>query len=157
MLGTPSVLYLYKRPSNDSKNTVTVVCMLTILVYQIPIVNYIKPNLNQTMIWIHLGKWLSANKLSSNLVKTEYMLISASVKLKALDYRPIIELKGKPIARAVETPSLGLIIDEALTWEPYIQLLRTKIASAISAIKQPNFLSKKIFDYFTPILSGIEA
>ena len=33
-----------------------------------------------------LGKWLSANKLSANLVKTEYMIIDTSAKLKALDY-----------------------------------------------------------------------
>ena len=87
-----------------------------------------------------LGKWLSANKLSANLVKTEYMIIATSAKLKALDYNPIIELNGKPIARAAEALSLGLIIVEALTWEPYIQLLSIKIASAISAIKQANFL-----------------
>ena len=71
------------------------------------------------------------------------MIIARSAKLKALDYNPIIELNGKAIARAAETPSLGLIIDEALTWEPYIQLLSTKNASAISAIKQANSLPKK--------------
>ena len=81
------------------------------------------------------------------------MIIATSAKLKALDYSPIIELNDKPIARAAETPSLGLIIDQALTWEPYIQLLSTKIASAISAIKQANFLPKKFFDYFIPIIS----
>ena len=85
-----------------------------------------------------LGKWLSAN-----LVKTEYMIIATSAKIKALDYSPIIELNDKPTACATETPSLGLIIDEALTWEPYIQLLSTKIASTISAIKWVNFLLKK--------------
>ena len=71
------------------------------------------------------------------------MILAMSVKIKALDYSLIIELNGKPIACAAETPSLGLIIYEALTWEPYIQLLSTKIASAISAIKQANFLPKK--------------
>ena len=81
-----------------------------------------------------LRKWLSANKLSANLDKTEHMIIATSAKLKALDYSPMIELNGKPMARAAETPSLGLIIDEALTWEPYSQLLSTKIASTISAI-----------------------
>ena len=50
----------------------TVVSMPTILVYQIPIVSYIKSNLNDDLDT--LGKWLSANKLSANLVKTEYKL-----------------------------------------------------------------------------------
>ena len=61
-----------------------------------------------------LGKWLSASKLSANLVKTEYMIIATSAKLKALDYSPIFKLNGKPVARAAETVSLDLIIDEAL-------------------------------------------
>ena len=71
------------------------------------------------------------------------MIIAASAKLNTLDYSPIIELNGKPIAHATETPSCGLIIDEALTWEPYVQHLSTKMASAISAIKPANFLPKK--------------
>ena len=90
-----------------------------------------------------LGKWMSANKLSANLIKTEHMIIATSAKLNILDYSPIIELNGKPIARATETPSLGLIVDEALTWEQYVQHLSTKMASAISAIKQANFLPQK--------------
>ena len=90
-----------------------------------------------------LGKWISANKLSANLIKTEYMIIATSAKLNTLDYSPIVELNGKPIARATETPSLGLIVDAALTWEPYVQHLSTKMASVISAIKQANFLPKK--------------
>ena len=38
------------------------------------------------------GKWLSANKLSANLVKTEYVIIASSVMLKAPDYSPILKL-----------------------------------------------------------------
>ena len=71
------------------------------------------------------------------------MIIATSAKLNTLDYCPIIELNGKPIPRATEAPSLGLIVDEALTWEPYVQHLSTEMASAISAIKQVNFLPKK--------------
>ena len=71
------------------------------------------------------------------------MIIATSTKLNTLDYSPIIELNDKPIARAIETPSLGLIVDEVLTWEPYVQHLSTRMASAISAIKQSNFLPKK--------------
>ena len=77
------------------------------------------------------------------MIKTEYMIIATSAKLNTLDYSPIIELNGKPIVRATETPSLSLIVDEALTWELYVPHLNTKMASAVSAIKQVNFLPKK--------------
>ena len=56
-----------------------------------------------------LGIWLSANKLSANLVKTEYMILA---KLKALDFSPLIKLNGNSIKRVSKTDYLGLIIDE---------------------------------------------
>ena len=37
-----------------------------------------------------LGIWLSANKLSANLLKTEYMILATSPNLKALDFSPLI-------------------------------------------------------------------
>ena len=71
-------------------------------------------------------------------------LLSLSISLlSVLIFLHFLQPFGKPIARATETPSLGLIIDEALTWEPYIHLLSFKTAYAISAIKQANFLPKK--------------
>ena len=36
-----------------------------------------------------LEKWLDANRLSPNLVKTEYMIIASTPKLKSLDYSPL--------------------------------------------------------------------
>ena len=104
-----------------------------------------------------LGKWISATKLSANLIKTEYMIIATSAKLNTLDYSPIIELNGKPITRATETPSLGLIVDEALTWEPYVQHLSTRMASAISAIQTSELPPEKITGYFISISSWIQA
>ena len=65
----------------------------------------------------------------SYLLSVKYIIIATSAKLKALDCSSIIKLNDKPIARTVGTPSLGVIIDEALAWEPYVQLLSFKIAS----------------------------
>ena len=87
-------------------------------VYQIQIVSCTKPDLNLTMVWLYFigkWKWLSANALLANLIKTEYIMTTKSSKLKALDYSPVIELNKKPIARAAETPGLDLIIDETFT------------------------------------------
>ena len=71
-----------------------------------------------------LGIWLSANKLSANLVKTEYMILATSPKLKALDFSPLIKLNGKPIKRVSKTDYLGLIIDENLSSTKYIGSLK---------------------------------
>ena len=48
-----------------------------------------------------LKQWLDANKLSPNLVKTEYMIIASSPKLKHIDFSPLIKLAGKPIKRVL--------------------------------------------------------
>ena len=51
---------------------------------------------------VELGNWLSANKLSANLVKTEYMILGTAPKLKELDYSPMIKLNGKFIKRVIK-------------------------------------------------------
>ena len=87
-----------------------------------------------------LEQWLDANKLSPNLVKTEYMIIaSSSPKLKHTDFIPLIKLAGKPIKRVLKTDYLGLIIDEKLSWVDYVSTLTKKISSAVVAIKKRKF------------------
>ena len=51
-------------------------------------------------------QWLDANKLSPNLVKTRYMIIASSPKLKSIDFSPLIKLVGKPIKRVLKTDYL---------------------------------------------------
>ena len=92
---------------------------------------------------VELGNWLSANKLSANLVKTEYMILGTAPKLKALDYSRMIKLNGKSIKRVIKSDYLGLIIDESLSWKQYISSLKLKISSALMAIKQVDFLPQE--------------
>ena len=87
-----------------------------------------------------LEQWLDANKLSTNLVKTEYMIIDSSPKLKHIDFSPLIKLAGKPIKCVLKTDYLGFIIDEKLSWVDYISMLMKKISSAVVAIINLNFL-----------------
>ena len=86
---------------------------------------------------------VDANKLSLNLVKTEYMIIASSPKLKHIDFSRLIKLTGKPIKRVLKTDYLGLIIDEKLSWVDYVSMLTKKILSAVAAIKDVNFLPHK--------------
>ena len=90
-----------------------------------------------------LGIWLLASKLSANLVKTEYMILATSPKLKALDFSPLIKLNDNSIKRVSKTDYLGLIIDENLSWKEYIDSLKLKISSALMAMKQVSFLPRK--------------
>ena len=100
-----------------------------------------RENLNADMVI--LEKWLDANRLSPDLVETEYMIIASTPKLKSLDYSPLIKLAGKPLKRVEKSDYLGLIIDENLSWEEYVLTLVKKISSAVAAIKNVNFLPRK--------------
>ena len=86
---------------------------------------------------------LYAEELFPNLVKTEYMIIASSPKLKHIDFSRFIEFAGKPIKRVLKTDYLGLIIDGKLSWVDYISTLTKKISSAVGAIKNVNFLPRK--------------
>ena len=90
-----------------------------------------------------LGEWLAANKLSANLIKTEYMMLATAPKLNKMNFSPLIKLNGKPIKRVSTSDYLGLIIDEKLLWQQYISSLKRKISSALMALRQVAFLPEK--------------
>lgn len=82
----------------------------------------------------NLYSWLKANKLSLSIAKTEFMVISTRQKFLAENCSEInIQLDGQPICRVEHAKSLGLIIDDRLSWSNHIKELCRKISSAIVA------------------------
>ena len=86
----------------------------------------------------NLNLWLRANKLSLNITKTEYMIIGSRQRLRATTENQIIEvcIEGKKITRVAESKSLGVYIDETLSWKKHMKELSKKIASGIGALKR---------------------
>ena len=65
------------------------------------------------------------------------MIIGSRQRLLVQNYEHIrIEIDGKTIKRVNEAKSLGLQIDEHLTWARYVENISKKIASAIGALKR---------------------
>ena len=81
------------------------------------------------------NQWLIANIVTLNLTKTEFMLIGSRQKLKNLPTSPTFEINGTQISRVNVTKSLGVLIDENLTWCNHIDSISKKISSGIGAIK----------------------
>ena len=79
-----------------------------------------------------LSKWLVSNKLTLNATKTEFMLIGSRQRLSTLSKLSIYV----SIEQVSSVKSLGIYIDENLTWHFHINKLCKKIASAIGAIKR---------------------
>ena len=70
------------------------------------------------------------------MTKTEFILIGSRQKLNSLSAIPALEINGTQLNRVNFTKSLGVLIDENLTWSNHINAVTKKISSGIGSIKQ---------------------
>ena len=83
-----------------------------------------------------VNKWLIANRLTLNQSKTEFMLIGARQRLCTLQSAPCLAIDNVPIKQVSQIKSLGVHIDENLSWNIHIEEVAKKIASGIGALKR---------------------
>ena len=99
------------------------------------------------------------------------MVISTRQKFFAENCSEInIQLDGHPISRVEHAKSLGLNIDDRLSWSNHIKELCRKISSAIGALRRItcrslisqstvvpiyNALIQPHFDYYAPVWDGL--
>ena len=70
---------------------------------------------------------LSANKITLNMAKTEYMIIGSNKKLKQIDMESYIHIRVNKIDKVKTTKSLGLMIDVSLTWNAQVDKITKKL------------------------------
>ena len=70
--------------------------------------------------------WLCANKLTSNLTKTKYIVFQPRQKLNSNLHLPIA-LAGPPLDHSSGVKYLGVIIDCHLSWYDHIEYICSKI------------------------------
>ena len=78
-------------------------------------------DLNLDLERIHV--WLAANKLTLNMTKTEFLLIGSKQRLSNFTVNPTANINQFPLKRVSTVKSLGVHIDENLTWECHINEL----------------------------------
>ena len=83
-----------------------------------------------------LSKCLVSNRLTLNSTKTEFMLISSRQRLTTLSDTLELSIDNVLIEQVPSVKSLGIYIDDNLTWHSHIDKLCKKIASAIGVIKR---------------------
>ena len=89
---------------------------------------------NEDLVNVH--RWLSANKLSLNIAKTEYVLIGSHYKINNTAVQPEVKINSKPVKRVKHAKVLGVQIDENLNWKKHIEFIASKISSGIGAIRK---------------------
>ena len=85
-----------------------------------------------------LNSWLIANRLSLNITYiTEFMIIGSRQRLINHDMSNLnICVNNTQIKRVLHTKSLGITIDENLTWKNHVDVICKKISSGIGALKR---------------------
>ena len=83
-----------------------------------------------------VSEWLVANRLTLNQSKTEFMLIGSRQRISTFNSSPSLTINDVPNKQVSHTKSLGVHIDENLTWNVHIEKLCKKVASGIGALKR---------------------
>ena len=76
--------------------------------------------------------WLASNKLTLNISKTKFMLISPRRKIPKF----LINIDNKPLEQCNSYKYLGVFIDQDLSWKPHIEYICTKISKACGALSK---------------------
>ena len=90
-----------------------------------------------------IDNWLTANKLSLNINKTNYIVFcTPNSKLPS---QHALQLRNREIKRVVFVTFLGVIVHEHLSWKSHMEVLLSKIRIPCSIVhKIRNHLSQRI-------------
>jgi len=83
-----------------------------------------------------IGGWLLANRLSLNIMKSEYMLIGSRFKVSNFGSFAPIEINGSEIKKVTSLKHLGVYIDQNLNWDAHIDSICKKVGKSIYGLKQ---------------------
>ena len=118
---------------------------------------------------VNLHEWLTVNKLSLNIAKTELMFIGSRQRLSNTANHSInIHIEGQQINRVCHTRSLGIHIDQHLSWTKHVNEIVSVVSSGIGALKRLRpficedsaillyrALIEPYFDYCCPVWDGL--
>ena len=85
----------------------------------------------------NLRKWLIANKLSLNVAKTEFMIIGSKQLIKSISNLQLnVKIENETVKQVYESKTLGVTIDQHLSWKSNTENICKKITSGISALRR---------------------
>ena len=82
---------------------------------------------------LQISDWLKANKLSLNVIKTEFMLLGSSQRILRFGSLIAIRVDNNLIRRTSFVKYLGVIIDETLSWDMQIDSISKKVRKILAS------------------------
>ena len=102
------------------------------LFYKHKNINTLQSNINDELKNVHI--WLCANKLSLNIVKSNFVIFHPPQRKISVDFQVFIS--GKPLKRENCIKYLGIYIDSNLSWKPQIDHISKKIKRSIGILSK---------------------
>ena len=102
-------------------------------------ISTIECSLNGDLAAVH--DWLKPNKLSCNTSKTSYRTIGSRQNLAKAKFMNL-KMDDWPIEHKPSTESLGVDIDEMLTWDDQINHISSKVSNGLPML----YLARKLTD-----------
>ena len=83
--------------------------------------NNIQTSFNEDLVNVH--NWLTANKLTLNMTKTEFVLIGSRQRLSTVTVSPTLVINDFRVTQVTTAKSLGVImtIDDNLDWGSHME------------------------------------
>ena len=85
---------------------------------------------------VKLCDWLKSNKLSLNMIKTEFMIIESTHNVLQFGDLIAIRIDDQLIKLVAHVKYLGIIVDDRLTWKEHVDYISKKICRNLGAIKR---------------------
>lgn len=79
-----------------------------------------------------ITEWLTENNLTLNKSKTEFMLIGSRQRLNTFNRLPSFTIDSNSIKQVEFTKSLGVYIDQNLTWNVDIEHIKKKLLPTLA-------------------------
>ena len=76
--------------------------------------------------------WLNSNRLLLNIDKTHYMIFHSV--MKRISTENSVKIGDKEIERVSNTKFIGVNLDEKLTWEKHILMVKSKVAKGLGIL-----------------------
>src|ERR1043165_4473680 len=83
---------------------------------------------------ISIAEWFSANRLSLNLEKTNFILFRSHKKICPPSDSLLLSINGTLISQVSSSKFLGVYIDQHLTWNDHIKNISAKVAKNIGIL-----------------------
>ena len=85
---------------------------------------------------VKLCDWLKSNKLSLNMIKTEFMIIGSTQNVLKFGDLIAIRIDDQPTKQVAHVKYLGIIVDDPLTWKEHADYISKKISRNLGTIKR---------------------